>query len=72
MPKIGEQETKRRRAEPHAQKRWLGTGVACAKPAQNTWNHLRWEFSRNDQNQVVFEAVTLNGQRSVINQSVDG
>jgi hypothetical protein len=54
-----------------AQKHWFDTGVACARPLENAWNHLVWELSRNSQHQVVWEAVTLNGQRSVVNQSFD-
>jgi hypothetical protein len=54
-----------------AQKHWFDTGVTCEKPLQNTWNHLVWEMSRNSQHQVVWEAVTLNGQRSEVNQSFD-
>jgi hypothetical protein len=56
---------------PHAQMHWLDTGVACPAPMQDAWNQLTWEFSRNNSNQVVWEAVTLNGKRSVINQSFD-
>jgi hypothetical protein len=56
---------------PHEQLHWLDTGASCPAPLQNQWNHLTWEFSRNSQNQVVWEAVTLNGVRSVINQSFD-
>ncbi len=56
---------------PHAQMHWLDTGVSCPAPMQNQWNHLTWEFSRNAQNQVVWEAVTLNGTRSTINQAFD-
>lgn len=56
---------------PHAQKHWFDTGVPCPAPMENAWNHLTWEFSRNAQNQVVWEAVTLNGTRSVVNQAFD-
>lgn len=56
---------------PHAQMHWLDTGVPCPVPTQDEWNQLTWEFSRNSGDQVVWEAVTLNGQRSVINQNFD-
>jgi len=59
------------RVWPQTEKHWVDTGVACATPKQDAWNQLTWEFSRNSSNQIVFEAVTLNGQRSVINQSFD-
>lgn len=56
---------------PHSQMRWVDTGVPCPKPVANTWNQLVLEVSRNAQNQLVWEAVTLNGQHSVINQAYD-
>lgn len=56
---------------PHAQMHWLDTGVPCATPLQDSWNKLTWEFSRNSSNQVVWEAVTLNGVRATINQAFD-
>jgi hypothetical protein len=37
------------------------------QPPPNTWNHLVWEFERNSSGQVVFSAVTLNGNRSAVN-----
>lgn len=57
---------------PHAQMHWLDTGVACAAPQQDAWNQLTWQFSRNAQNEVVWESVTLNGVTSPINQSFAG
>jgi len=59
------------RVWPQTQKQWVDSGVPCATPKQGEWNQLTWEFSRTSSNQIVFEAVTLNGQRSVINQSFD-
>lgn len=59
------------RVWPQTEKHWVDTGVACATPKQDAWNQLTWEFSRTSSNQIVFEAVTLNGQRSVINQTFD-
>jgi len=57
---------------PHEQMHWLDTGVPCPEPAVNTWNQLTWQFSRNSQNEVVWESVTLNGVTSAVNQSFAG
>lgn len=46
---------------------WEHTGVACPAPPVNTWNHLIWEFQRNDDGSMTFVAVTLNGNRKVVN-----
>lgn len=46
---------------------WSATSAPCVQPPPNTWNHLVWEFERNSSGQVVFSAVTLNGNRSAVN-----
>jgi hypothetical protein len=51
-------------------KGWVSSGVPCVQPPPNTWNHLVWEFERNSSGQVVFTAVTLNGNRSEVNMSM--
>ena len=43
---------------------WVPSGVPCVQPPPDTWNHLIWEFERKTSGQVVFNAVTLNGNRS--------
>jgi hypothetical protein len=48
-------------------KEWAATSAPCVQPPPNTWNHLIWEVERNRAGQVVFDAVTLNGNRSVVN-----
>jgi hypothetical protein len=53
-----------------AQQAWNSSGVSCPAPAANTWNHLIWEFERNSSAQVVFTAVTLNGNRSAVNMAM--
>lgn len=55
----------------HANMQWVTTTAPCKTPAANTWNNLQWELQRTTDNKVVWVAVTLNGQRSVINQSFD-
>ncbi len=55
----------------HTQMHWVPTSAPCPTPAANSWNKLTWEFQRTSDHKVVWVAVTLNGQRSVINQSFD-
>ena len=49
---------------------WVASSVACAMPAANTWTHLIWEFERDSTGNVIFTAVTVNGNRSLINLSM--
>lgn len=49
---------------------WALSGVPCVQPPPDTWNHLVWEFERNGSGQVVFKAVSLNGNRSEINMTM--
>jgi hypothetical protein len=55
----------------HTAMHWVATSAPCPAPAANAWNKLSWEFARTADHKVVWVAVTLNGQRSVINQSFD-
>ena len=55
--------------EPVAQK-WIASTVPCMPPPPNTWNHLIWEFERDSTGNVIFTAVTLNGNRGAVNLSV--
>ncbi len=50
-----------------AGQRWAESTVPCPAPAANTWNHLTWEFERDSNGNTVFTAVTLNGNRGVVN-----
>ena len=47
---------------------WLPTGLAC-NPTNNAWNHVTIQVQRTDQNQLLFQSITLNGQKSVLNHS---
>jgi hypothetical protein len=49
---------------------WVSSGISCPAPQPGTWNHLTWEFRRNGA-QVIFVAVTLNGDRHSIDQTFD-
>src|SRR5579872_38705 len=55
--------------EPVAQK-WIASSVPCVQPSPNTWNHLIWEFERDSTGNVIFQAVTLNGNRGAVNLSM--
>src|SRR5262249_1629671 len=45
---------------------WMATGVPCPVKA-NQWNHLTWETERVG-NQTYFIAVTLNGNRQIVDK----
>jgi hypothetical protein len=51
-------------------KKWVGSAATCSAPAANTWNHLVFEFQRQNGGNLTFTAVTVNGQRSVVNLSM--
>ena len=51
-------------------KAWAPSTVPCVQPPPNTWNHLTWELERNSAGQVVFTAVTLNGNRGLVNMTM--
>ena len=48
--------------------KWVSTGVFCGRPQAGQWNHVTWEFQRNN-GQVIFVAVTLNGDRHSVDAS---
>jgi hypothetical protein len=47
--------------------KWVASAVTCATPAAKTWNHLVWEFERDSASNVIFDAVSVNGNRGVVN-----
>jgi hypothetical protein len=49
---------------------WVASAVGCAAPEANTWNHLVWEFERDANGNVIFDAVSVNGNRGVVNLSM--
>lgn len=51
-------------------KKWVASAATCPTPAAKTWNHLVFEFQRQTGGDVIFTAVTFNGQRSVVNLSM--
>ena len=48
-------------------KAWAASSAPCVQPPPNTWNHLVWEFQRDGAGNVIFTAVTVNGNRSDVN-----
>ena len=47
---------------------WRATTVPCLVPAAGVWHHLTWEFQRNA-TQTIFIALTLDGNKSFVNQT---
>jgi hypothetical protein len=47
-------------------KHWVDTGFAC-NPLSNSWNHLILQVSRDGNNNLVFESITLNGKTNTLN-----
>ena len=50
--------------------KWVGSAATCAEPEAKTWMHLVWEFERQPGGSVIFTAVTMNGQRQMVNLSM--
>ncbi|MEO6119118.1 MAG: hypothetical protein ABIP12_00400 [Terriglobales bacterium] len=61
-------ETKTWRIWDPAAVKWVNSGIPCAKPAAYKWTRVVWEFKREGNN-VVYIAVTVNGQKSYVNRS---
>jgi hypothetical protein len=51
-------------------KKWVASAATCPTPAAKTWNHAVFEFERQTGGNLSFTAVTVNGQRSVVNLSM--
>jgi hypothetical protein len=51
----------------NTKKKWIASGIAC-RPKTNEWNHLVVEVQRTDDDRLLFQSITLNGKRSVINR----
>ncbi len=48
---------------------WAPTGIPCPMPAGNVWHHLTEEFSRGNNGEVNFIAITLDGQKFPVNRT---
>ena len=51
-------------------KKWVASAATCPAPAAKSWNHAVFEFQRQPGGDAIFTAVTVNGQRSVVNLSM--
>jgi hypothetical protein len=47
---------------------WHPTGIAC-NPINKAWNHLTIEVQRTSDDQLLFESITLNGNKTALNYS---
>jgi hypothetical protein len=48
--------------------RWHPTGIPCS-PINKSWNHLTVEVQRTSDDQLLFQSITLNGNKSTLNYS---
>jgi hypothetical protein len=48
-------------------KNWVKTGIPC-NPKENEWNHVVIEVQRTDDNRLLFQSITLNDEKSVLNR----
>jgi hypothetical protein len=46
---------------------WVPTGISC-EPNSNTWNHLTIQVQRTQNNQLLYQSITLNGVTHNLNQ----
>ena len=46
---------------------WVSTGVPCY-PVNNGWNHVVLQVQRESDNSLLFQSITFNGVKSVINK----
>ncbi|MFZ0284792.1 MAG: hypothetical protein WAL32_06135 [Terriglobales bacterium] len=51
-----------------AASKWESTGVAC-NPINAGWNHLTIQVQRESNNSLLFESITLNGNKAVLNKT---
>ena len=47
---------------------WVSSGVACVRPAPNTWTHVIFEYARQN-GKAVFVSITVNGKKNYVNKS---
>jgi len=51
-----------------ANSRWNSTGVSC-NPVNNGWNHVVIQVQRESNNSLLFQSITLNGNKAVLNRT---
>ena len=54
----------------NAKELWVPSGIAC-NPVNNAWNHVVIEVQRTSDDRLLFQSITLNGQKSVVNRYDD-
>jgi hypothetical protein len=47
--------------------KWVSTGIPCY-PNENEWNHVTLQVQRESDNTLLFESITFNGKKSVLNK----
>jgi hypothetical protein len=47
---------------------WEPTGISC-NPVNNGWNHVTIEVQRQSDNSMLFQSITLNGNKAVLNRT---
>jgi hypothetical protein len=50
--------------------KWVSTGIPC-NPVSNRWNHVVIKVQRTEDNRLLYQSITLNGQTSVVNHYDD-
>ena len=50
----------------NANAKWVATGAAC-HPVNNGWNHITLQVQRESDNWLLFQSITLNGVKTVLN-----
>ena len=48
-------------------KKWVSTGAKCY-PVNNGWNHVTIQVQRESDNSLLYQSITLNGTKSVLNK----
>ncbi len=51
-------------------KKWHSTGASC-KPQNNAWNHLILQVQRTQDDKLIFQSITLNGEQTTLNYQED-
>lgn len=51
-----------------ANSHWVATGASCY-PVNNGWNHVTIQVQRQSDNSLLFQSITLNGTKTVLNRT---
>jgi hypothetical protein len=50
-----------------ANRKWVSTSLACNRPAAYKWNHVTFEYARQD-GKAKFVSITVNGKKTYLNK----